>query len=213
MDEDDLLGSAIAPLELNAEEAARSVATLTQEVSRNGEESRRAADSYRISSDTISNQVSRAFRGLIQDGDKLSDVLRNLALSISEATFAAAIEPVADHIGSGISGFVNGLLGFRDGGAFAQGRVMPFARGGVVSSPVTFPMRGGMGLMGEAGPEAIMPLSRGPDGKLGVRAGGGGRPVSVVMNIQTPDVEGFRRSQSQVAAQMSRALSRGQRNR
>ena len=72
---------------------------------------------------------------------------------------------------------------------------------------------GGMGLMGEAGPEAIMPLSRGPDGSLGVRAQGGGRPVTVVMNIQTPDVQGFQRSQSQIAAQMGRALSRGARNR
>jgi phage-related minor tail protein len=75
-----------------------------------------------------------------------------------------------------------------------------------------FPMRGGTGLMGEAGPEAIMPLARGPDGRLGVMAAGGGRAVSVVMNITTPDVDGFRRSQSQIAAQMNRALARGQRN-
>ena len=66
--------------------------------------------------------------------------------------------------------------------------------------------------MGEAGPEAIMPLSRGPDGKLGVRSEGGGRPVQVVMNISTPDVTGFQRSQNQIAAQMSRAIARGQRN-
>ena len=81
-----------------------------------------------------------------------------------------------------------------------------------MSSPVTFPMRGGTGLMGEAGPEAIMPLARGPDGKLGVRGGGGGS-VSVVMNISTPDAQSFQSSQGQIAAQMSRALSRGNRNR
>ncbi|HHL22093.1 MAG TPA: phage tail tape measure protein, partial [Aliiroseovarius sp.] len=73
------------------------------------------------------------------------------------------------------------------------------------------PMRGGLGLMGEAGPEAIMPLARGPDGRLGVR-GGGGRPVNITMNISTPDVEGFRRSQGQIATQMARAIARGQRN-
>ena len=89
---------------------------------------------------------------------------------------------------------------------------MPFANGGVVTGPVSFPMRGGMGLMGEAGPEAIMPLTRGADGKLGVRSSGG-QPITVVMNISTPDVQGFRRSQGQIAAQMSRALSRGNRNR
>ena len=66
--------------------------------------------------------------------------------------------------------------------------------------------------MGEAGPEAILPLARGPDGRLGVRGGGGGA-VNVVMNITTPDVQGFRRSQGQIAAQMGRALARGNRNR
>ena len=66
--------------------------------------------------------------------------------------------------------------------------------------------------MGEAGPEAILPLARTADGALGVRAGGGGT-TQVVMNIQTPDVQGFQRSQGQVAAQLSRALSRGSRNR
>ncbi len=66
--------------------------------------------------------------------------------------------------------------------------------------------------MGEAGPEAIMPLARGADGRLGVRGGAGGGGVSVTMNITTPDAEGFRRSQSQVAAEMSRAISRGRRN-
>ena len=70
----------------------------------------------------------------------------------------------------------------------------------------------GTGLMGEAGPEAIMPLTRGADGSLGVKAQGG-QAVNVTMNITTPDVSGFQRSQSQVAASMSRALSRGQRNR
>lgn len=89
---------------------------------------------------------------------------------------------------------------------------MPFATGGIVSSTTPFGMRGGMGIMGEAGPEAIMPLARGADGKLGVRgAGGGGQ--TIVMNINTPDVQGFQKSRNQIAAQMNRALSRGQRNR
>jgi len=67
--------------------------------------------------------------------------------------------------------------------------------------------------MGEAGPEAIMPLARGADGRLGVQTSGGSRAVTVVMNITTPDVQGFQRSQAQIAAQAQRMLSRGQRNR
>jgi phage-related minor tail protein len=67
-----------------------------------------------------------------------------------------------------------------NGNAFAGGSVVPFAKGGVVSSPMLFPMSGGQtGLMGEAGPEAIMPLKRGKDGKLGVAAGGSSTQVNI----------------------------------
>lgn len=58
-------------------------------------------------------------------------------------------------------------MGFASGGVFQGGGVMPFAQGGVITGPTMFPMRTGFGLMGEAGPEAIMPLSR-RGGRLGV---------------------------------------------
>ncbi|KUF11932.1 phage tail tape measure protein [Pseudoponticoccus marisrubri] len=166
---------------------------------------------------TLSRGVARAIDGVVLDGMKLSDALQTVAQSMIDAAWKAAVKPVADHVGGmlagGVSAVFGGLSPFAYGGSFVQGRVMPFANGGVVLGPTTFPMRGGTGLMGEAGPEAIMPLSRGPDGKLGVRAQGGGQPVTVVMNVQTPDVAGFQRSQSQIAARMSQALSRGARNR
>jgi phage-related minor tail protein len=164
----------------------------------------------------LSRGLRRAFDGVVFDGKKLSDALDGMARSMINSTYSAAIRPVSHHVGGliagGVAGLVQGLLPFEKGGSFAQGRVMPFAQGGIVTGPTTFPMRGGTGLMGEAGPEAIMPLARGADGKLGVRAAAG-RGTTVVMNIHTPDVEGFRRSQGQIAAQMGRALSRGQRNR
>lgn len=169
---------------------------------------------------TLSNGISgglrKAFDGLIFDGMKLNDALKTVANTIVDSVYSIAIKPVTGALGGllaqGVAGVMGAGMPFANGGAFRQGRVMPFAKGGVVSSPTGFPMRGGMGLMGEAGPEAIMPLTRGPDGRLGVQAAGG-RAVNVVMNITTPDVQGFQRSQSQVAAQVSRALSRGQRNR
>lgn len=164
----------------------------------------------------LSRGLRGAIRGAVVDGDGLSDSLRRLATIMVNSAFNDATRPVTDQIGGlisqGIGSLVGGLFPFAKGASFSQGRVQPFANGGVVSGPVSFPMRGGMGLMGEAGPEAIMPLSRGPDGRLGVRAQGGGG-VSVVMNIQTPDAEGFRRSQGQIAAQLGRVIGRGGRNR
>jgi phage-related minor tail protein len=137
-------------------------------------------------------RIASAFAGAALQGRNLSDVLRGLALSLSRMALQAALKPLGSAIGGAI------------------GQVTPFADGGVVNSPVLFPMRGGAGLMGEAGPEAIMPLARGPDGKLGVRGGGG--QVNVTVNIATPDAASFQSAQGQVAALVTRAALRGQRN-
>lgn len=166
---------------------------------------------------SIGSGLRRAFDGLIFDGMRLSDALRTVASSVVDSAYNAAISPVQNALGGAVANGINGLFSgmslFEKGGAFSGGRVTPFARGGVVQGPTSFPMRGGTGLMGEAGPEAIMPLTRGADGRLGVASAGGGRPVQVTMNISTPDAAGFRRSQTQIAAQLGRAMARGQRNR
>ncbi len=165
----------------------------------------------------LSRGLRRAMKDLVLGGDSLSDALESLAKTMINTTFNSAMRPVTDHLGGlvsdGIGALVGGILPFADGAAFSQGKVTPFARGGVVSSPTHFPMRGGLGLMGEAGPEAILPLARGHDGSLGVKTQGGGKSPTVVMNVTTPDVAGFQRSRGQIAAQMSRMLARGNRNR
>lgn len=165
----------------------------------------------------FSGGLRRAFDGVVFDGVKLSDALKGVAKTMSDTVFNVAFKPVQNAVGgflaNGLNALLSGVMPFEKGGAFAQGRVMPFAKGGVVAQPTPFAMRGGAGLMGEAGPEAILPLARGADGRLGVQTAGGARPVTVVMNISTPDVQGFQRSQSQIAAQAMRALARGQRNR
>jgi phage-related minor tail protein len=164
----------------------------------------------------LSGGLRKAFDGVVFGSSSMSDALRTVATSLITTTYNAAMKPVTNHFGGllsqGVGNLVGNILPFADGAPFSQGRVMPFATGGIVSSATPFGMRGGMGVMGEAGPEAIMPLARGPDGKLGVRGAGGGSS-NVVFNITTPDVQGFKRSQNQIAAQMSRALGRGSRNR
>jgi len=139
------------------------------------------------------NTLTRAFAGAVVDGRKLSDVLRSLALSLSSQALSAALKPLGDAIGTAMS------------------QAVPFAQGGIVSSPTYFALKGGMGVMGEKGAEAIMPLARGPDGRLGVSTDGG-RAINVTVNIAARDAESFRQSQSQVAATILRALERGQRN-
>lgn len=145
-----------------------------------------------------------ALDGLLMQGDSLNDVFANLAKTIAQAALQAAIlgqGPLAGLLGlggkdGGVGGIIGAVLGAftksANGNVFSHGRVTPFARGGIVSSPTLFPMANGAGLMGEAGPEAVMPLRRGSDGKLGVAAPGGG-PRTVKMQIslnQSIDLKG-----------------------
>ena len=93
-------------------------------------------------------------------------------------------------IGSTIGGFLGNTLGgfFKDGAPFQNGRVVPFAQGGVVQSASTFPMAGNRtGLMGERGAEAIMPLKRTPNGQLGVQA-----------QVQQPSINIYNQSGSNI---------------
>lgn len=133
---------------------------------------------------------------------------------------ALPVGPDLSGAGQSLSGGLSSLLGslfgaggpaLAKGGVLSRGMLMPFAKGGVIGAPTYFPVGRGLGLMGEQGAEAVMPLARGPDGRLGVRGRGGGRPVSVTVNIATPDAESFRRSEAQVSAALARAVARGQR--
>jgi hypothetical protein len=108
-----------------------------------------------------------------------------------------------------------------DGGVFSGGaQIIPFAAGGsVVNRPSIFPMAGGrLGLMGEAGPEAIMPLSRGADGKLGVRGGGGGPVIQISNSIDARGADKslrdalpglLRQNSEQTIARIEQLLDRG----
>jgi uncharacterized coiled-coil protein SlyX len=161
---------------------------------------------------------SSAFEDAILDGKKFGEVLQSLERDIARIILRTAVTgPAGEAISGAVSGGMKSLMGnfsfsaagnsqgvpvyssassvgpflpSANGNAFWGGNVIPFANGGVVSSPTMFPMARGMGLMGEAGPEAIMPLQRGADGKLGVRAGGGGQGGVVINQAITIDARG-----------------------
>ena len=174
-------------------------------------------------SGTFSKSMTNAFSQAVVQGKSLDTVLQNVAKTVSNGALKQALNPISSSIGTGINsamqglttsitGIFSSLFGFRSGGVFQGGGVSPFADGGVVSSPTYFPMSGGStGLMGEAGAEAIMPLRRGPDGRLGVASGGGPAPMNVTFNVSTPDTAGFAQSQTQITSMLARAVSRGQR--
>lgn len=158
------------------------------------------------------NTLTRAFTDVAVRGKKLSDVVKNIALSLSQTALQAALKPVGNAIGSGIGNIFNQAFGFQKGGVLAQGTPVPFAKGGVISAPTTFPLaHGRMGLAGEVGAEAILPLARGSDGRLGVKAQGQGG-VTINFNVTSPDAESFKRSESQIAAMLNRSVNRGSRN-
>ena len=173
--------------------------------------------------DRLSQRFGQSLSGALQastnDGKQLSGILDRISGSLAGGiggTFGtvltAGLQNAARALSAAASSFSfgAGAFPFAKGGVLAGGSVAPFAAGGVVAAPTYFPLGRGLGLMGEAGPEAVLPLARGPDGRLGVRTpGGSGNNITV--NITATDLESFKRSEAQVSAALARAVARGRR--
>lgn len=130
---------------------------------------------------------SSAFEDAVVSGKKFSDVLKGIGDDLLRLLVRRNItEPIVGAIG-GINwgSLLAGFLGSAKGNAFGASGVIPFATGGIVNSPTLFGFAGGRtGMMGEAGPEAILPLKRGRDGKLGVQSAGmGGVVINQTINV------------------------------
>lgn len=130
----------------------------------------------------IADNFGSAFMSIVDGTKTAKEAFKDMARSIIKQLFQIL---VVEKMVKSIKGFIGGIGGgaYANGGAFSGGsKIQAYADGGVVGSPTYFPMAGGKtGLMGEAGPEAIMPLKRGANGKLGVQAEGGGG-VTVIQN-------------------------------
>jgi lambda family phage tail tape measure protein len=135
----------------------------------------------------VASSVQGAFQGLedqltnfVTTGKaNFTDLANSIIADIARiAIRQAIIKPLMGGIGD-----IFGLKLNAMGNVYAQNGIQKFARGGIVDKPTMFPFAKGIGLMGEAGPEAIMPLRRGRDGRLGVQAANGGGAVSVVVNV------------------------------
>jgi phage-related minor tail protein len=188
------------------------VASLSVRIGADTTDARQKLQDLQRLGDAFGRRITGAFEDAVFAGESFGSTLRSLALDMSSLMLRSALQPISSAIGGGIASAFQGLMPFAKGGVVGAPMPKPFAQGGVIASPVTFPLGSSrMGLAGEAGPEAILPLARGPDGRLGVRTNGG-RGMTITMNISTPDADSFRRSETQIGAMLGRAVARGGRN-
>ncbi len=172
-----------------------------------------ATDSARQAEDVTLNflrNAEDAFTEFAQTGKfEFRDLLNSIVADINRALVQQNITgPLAQGLNSIIGSIDFGsLFGSAKGNVFSGGApVQAFARGGVVNKPTTFPMTNGIGLMGEAGPEAILPLRRLPSGKLGVESAGNSQPMFTV-NVDARGSTDPSATAAQVEQAVDRALS------
>ena len=150
--------------------------------------------------DGVASTIADGLAAVVMGTKKISAAFREMAMSIVQSAVKTLLNVAVRKMLGMFGGFFGGggtpfgLGGtgglYASGVVFSGGReVHAFARGGIVSRPTVFPMRRGMGLMGEAGPEAIMPLRRGRDGRLGVASSGGGGVVVNIINQAGAQIE------------------------
>ena len=186
---------------------------------------RASADALGISATSFARTMSKAFADATVGGKKFDDVLRQLALRLSDMAVAQAFRPLARNLAGGLGDLFGGIVG-EDSGRHGRrgsaldaislmdksGGLTAFAAGGVIATPAYFSLGpGGLGVAGEAGPEAILPLARGRDGRLGVAMSGASAAANITVHIATPDADSFRRSEAYITGQIARTVARGQR--
>ncbi|WP_457795731.1 phage tail tape measure protein [Methylocystis sp. S23] len=163
-------------------------------------------DQISASGEKATRTLLNGFGAASSSGKGFNETLAALSQSLARLALRDATRSLTEGLVSGLGGVFANAFG-------ANQPVTPFADGGVIASPAYFANGGAVGLMGERGAEAVMPLARGPDGRLGVVSQGAeARPVAVTVNIAAQDLDSFRRSEAQIAAALARVVVRGQRN-
>jgi len=172
-----------------------------------------AMKALRDSTKSFGQVFSSTIASSIRSGRGFDDTLRSLGKRLTDLALKSALKPL-DNLFENALGGVVGQAGAQGASLFSGGSspLIPFAKGGVVSSASPFNFGSRLGVMGEAGPEAIVPLKRTSDGSLGVAApsssGSGG---NIIFNVQANDAASFRKSEGQITAMLARAVARGQR--
>jgi hypothetical protein len=135
----------------------------------------------------IEGFLESGFMSMIDGTKSVTDAFRSMATDVIKELYRIlVVQQIVNQAKTAITSLSGYVFPNANGNAFNNGKIIPYANGGVVGSPTMFPMSGGnTGLMGEAGPEAILPLKRGPNGKLGVESSGGSVVVNQTINVST----------------------------
>jgi lambda family phage tail tape measure protein len=167
-------------------------------------------DAYRKNVEDFGGQVADAVTGAFQGMEdalvdfvttgkaNFADLARSIIADITRIAIRQAI--IKPLVGALFPGATENALG----NVYSANGIVPFAKGGIVNAPTYFPFAKGVGLMGEAGPEAIMPLKRGPGGRLGVESSGGGKVQvgSINISVQNTGEQLSAAAQKQIATQV-----------
>jgi len=133
-------------------------------------------DFERLLIEGIDRNLDTMLAGVLQGTQSVKDGIKDMVkVMIAELAKLAAFKGIMSLFG-----------GTSFGAAFGEiTGVTAFAKGGVLSGPVAFPMATGIGVMAERGPEAILPVARNGAGELGVK----GQPLNVTINNHAPGVD------------------------
>lgn len=176
---------------LTPEQASKANKAVVDQMDQLNEKTKEQADLAR----DLGLTFTSAFEDAVVGGKKFSEILRSLAMDIAKLILRKTVtEPLLKEVSGWLGGIFGGGgggdpsefgsdFGFASGGVFNSPSLSRYSNG-VYHSPQFFAFAKGAGVFAEAGPEAIMPLKRGPDGKLGVQSSGaGGNSVSIVINV------------------------------
>ncbi|WP_068317148.1 phage tail tape measure protein [Polycladidibacter hongkongensis] len=162
----------------------------------------------------FSGSLNKGLQSAIFQGKDLQSIFQQIARDLSRQTLQAALKPLSGALADGLGAAI-GSFGASNGGVGSSlegaSGATAFADGGILTAPSYFRLPQGLGVAGEAGPEAVLPLQRTADGRLGVAAASGVSAAPINITIQTPDPAGFRHSSAQIAQMVARAAGRGRR--
>lgn len=169
---------------------------------------------------TVGTGLADGFARAIAYGEDLGSTLQKLGQDIIYTVTKMLLLQSITRMFSGLFGGgssnplavtmdgIDAVSGHASGDAFGPAGLVPFANGGIVGRPTLFKFAGGTGLMGEAGPEAIMPLQRDSQGRLGVSVANNAQAAGIVTYAPVINVNVENNGSGDMSAQQANQMSR-----